>query len=288
MTLFFINSTLLHFCFVDSWNKAKTVALFAFLSIILPDWALAAPDSKYWAYWDKSNPDSSAVINHDIWQEVLDKYLVLRPDANRFRYRNVSQKDRDKLDKYLRELSALDPRNYSKAEQKAYWINFYNALTVDLILEHYPLKSITKIGPWYRFGPWDSDITRVAGQKLTLNDIEHRILRPLWEDSRIHYAVNCASLGCPDLSSKVFTATTTDQMLDELARRFIRQEKGVSWIDGRLTLSRIYEWYEKDFIDQEGVVLHLRQFASSATARKLKKYTGVIQYQYHWGLNELK
>lgn len=277
----------LRYCFANLRRRAVTLILFTLVSA-LSHVAIAAPDSKYWAYWDKSNPDSSAVINHDIWQEVLDKYLVLRPDGNHFRYRNVSQRGRDKLDKYLREMSSLDPRNYSKAEQKAYWINFYNALTVDLILEHYPVKSITKIGPWYRFGPWDSDITRVAGQKLTLNDIEHRILRPLWEDNRIHYAVNCASLGCPDLSGKVFSATTTDQMLDALARRFIRQEKGVSWIDGRLTLSRIYEWYEKDFIDQEGVVLHLRQFASVATARKLKEYTGVIQYQYNWGLNELK
>ncbi|WP_083232497.1 DUF547 domain-containing protein [Endozoicomonas atrinae] len=249
---------------------------------------MAAPASKYWAYWDISNSDSSVVINHRLWQEVLDTYLVLRPDGNRFRYKDVSQEDRDKLDKYIMEMSSLDPRTYSKAEQKAYWINFYNALTVDLVLEHYPVKSITKIGPWYRFGPWDMDITRVAGQRLTLNDIEHRILRPLWEDSRIHYAVNCASIGCPDLSAMVFTAANTDQMLDDLARRFIRQEKGMSWVDERLTLSRIYEWYEKDFVDQEGVVLHLLRFSSQGNARRLKKYTGVIQYQYEWGLNELK
>nr|WP_306671012.1 DUF547 domain-containing protein [Endozoicomonas sp. SESOKO1] len=249
---------------------------------------MAAPASQYWAFWDKNNPDSSEVIHHHLWQEILDSYLVLRPDGNRFRYQSVNQEDRDKLNKYIMDMSSLDPRTYSEAEQKAYWINLYNALTVDLVLEHYPVKSITKIGPWYRFGPWDMEITRVAGQELTLNDIEHRILRPLWDDSRIHYAVNCASLGCPDLSATVFTAANTEQMLDELARRFIRQEKGMSWVDGRLTLSRIYEWYEQDFVDQEGVVLHLRQFASRKDARRLKKYTGTIQYQYDWGLNELK
>ncbi|WP_257264289.1 DUF547 domain-containing protein [Endozoicomonas sp. ONNA2] len=249
---------------------------------------MAAPASSYWALWDKSNSESSGVINHQLWQEILDTYLALRPDGNRFRYQLVSQEDRDKLDKYLTDMASLDPGNYSEAEQKAYWINFYNALTVDLILEHYPVKSITKIGPWYQFGPWDMDITQVVGQNLTLNDIEHRILRPLWDDSRIHYAVNCASIGCPDLSPTAFTAANTEPMLNELARRFIRQEKGMSWVDGKLTLSRIYEWYEQDFIDQEGVVLHLRQFASQADGRRLKNYTGTIQYQYDWRLNELK
>lgn len=287
MTRSFTNSASLRFCFTNLWKRAKTVSLGAFLFVV-PGLVMAAPASQYWAFWDKNNPGSSAVINHHLWQEILDSYLVLRPDGNRFRYQSVSQEDRDKLNRYLMDMSSLDPRTYSEAEQKAYWINLYNALTVDLVLEHYPVKSITKIGPWYRFGPWDMEITRVAGQELTLNDIEHRILRPLWDDSRIHYAVNCASLGCPDLSVTVFTAANTEQMLDELARRFIRQEKGMSWVDGRLTLSRIYEWYEQDFVDQEGVVLHLRQFASRKDARRLKKYTGIIQYQYDWGLNELK
>ena len=287
MTISFNNSASLRCCLTGLLRQVKAFTFFAFL-FTLPDLTMAAPASKYWAYWDKSNPDSSVVISHHLWQEILDTYLVLRPDGNRFRYEKVSREDRGKLNKYIMEMSSLDPRTYSKAEQKAYWINLYNALTVDLVLEHYPIKSITKIGPWYRFGPWDMDITRVAGQKLTLNDIEHRILRPLWEDSRIHYAVNCASIGCPDLSAVVFTAANTDQMLDELARRFIRQEKGMSWVDGRLTLSRIYEWYEKDFVDQEGVVLHLLRFSSRGNAQRLKKYTGVIQYQYEWGLNELK
>lgn len=277
-------------CYGLANTRCRVVMPFLLCVILFPvsGLAVAAPDSKYWAYWDKNTPDSTATIDHAPWQEILDNYLVTRPEGNRFRYRAVSHKGRQTLDKYLAAMSALDPGKYAKAEQKAYWINFYNALTVDLILEHYPVKSITKIGPWYRFGPWDSEITQVAGQPLTLNDIEHRILRPLWEDNRIHYGVNCASLGCPDLSARVFTAANTEQMLDELAERFIQQEKGVSWVDGRLTLSRIYEWYEKDFVDQEGVLLHLRRFAHRSTVKRLKHYTGTLQYQYDWNLNELK
>ena len=287
MTVLSTNSISFRYRFVSIMDNAIAFILYTLL-LLCSEVILAAPASKYWGYWDRSVPESTAVINHEAWQEFLDEYLVVRPNGSHVRYAAVGHEDRNKLDEYLVEMSSLDPRSYSKEEQKAYWINFYNALTVDLVLEHYPVKSITKIGPWYRFGPWDNDITQVAGQKLTLNDIEHRILRPLWEDNRIHYAVNCASLGCPDLSPTIFTAANTEQQLDDLARRFIKQEKGVSWIDGKLTLSRIYEWYEKDFVDQEGVVLHMRQFASPATARRLKKYTGVIQYQYNWGLNELK
>ena len=248
----------------------------------------AAPKSEYWAFWDKSNPESGATINHQPWQQLLDLYLVRRLEGSLFRYQAVTKEDRQDLKQYLQFLSSIDPRDYAKNVQKAYWINFYNALTVDLVLENYPVKSITKIGPWYKFGPWDMNITKVAGQTLTLNDIEHRILRPLWRDNRIHYAVNCASLGCPDLSSVAFIGANTDVMLDELARRFIRQEKGVSWTGRTLTLSRIYEWYESDFIDQEGVTLHLRRYSTPEQSKRIKNYTGSIQYRYDWRLNNLK
>lgn len=287
MTVLSSNFILSLYGFVSIRYKTLSLILYALL-FLGSETVWAALGSKYWGYWDKSVPDSTHAINHESWQMLLDKYLVVRPDGHRFKYHAVSREDRNKLNEYIFKMSSLDPRFYSKEEQKAYWINFYNALTIDLVLEHYPIKSITKIGPWYRFGPWDSDIVVVAGQKLTLNDIEHRILRPLWEDNRIHYAVNCASIGCPDLSTKVFTVANTEKQLDLLARRFVSQEKGMSWIDGRLTLSRIYEWYERDFVDQEGVVLHLQQFASPTTARKLKKYTGVIQYQFNWRLNDFK
>lgn len=113
--------------------------------------------------------------------------------GNRFRYKAVSDTDHQKLKDYLDYLSRLTPVEYPREIQKAYWINLYNALTVDLILQHYPVESITDIGSWYHFGPWDDEVVTASGQPLTLNDIEHRILRPLWEDNRIHYAVNCAS-----------------------------------------------------------------------------------------------
>lgn len=249
---------------------------------------LAAPASQYWGVWDKSDESSQKIVNHQVWQELLDRYLVSMPEGNKFRYIRVNEKDRQALQKYLEQLSNLDPGLFSKSEQKAYWINFYNALTVELILKNYPLKSITKLGGWFKFGPWDEKVTTVTGQSLTLNDIEHRILRPLWNDNRIHYAVNCASLGCPDLADKIYTGKNVERLLDAQAGRFIQQEKAVSWIDGRLVLSRIYEWYESDFGSRKELMNHLRKYASGSQRQRLDKFTGVIDYQYNWNLNELK
>ena len=260
--------------------------LFCFAFLCAP-YGWAAPSSKYWSIWDEQNPASKESINHQPWQMILDNYLVELPGTNLFRYQTVSADDRKKLQSYLKQLADTDPRRYSKPEQKAYWINFYNALTVNLILEKYPVKSITNIG-WFNFGPWNRDITKVAGQNLSLNDIEHRILRPLWKDSRIHYAVNCASLGCPDLSPRAYTAANVEDQLDAQARRFIQQEKGVDWIDGRLVLSRIFEWYESDFGTRSRLIEHLTQYSTPATLRKLSRYNGVVEYQYDWNLNELK
>ena len=249
---------------------------------------LAAPASQYWGIWDKSDESSKKTVDHHLWQELLDRYLVSMPEGNRFRYARVNEKDRQSLKKYLEQLSNLDPGHLKKSEQKAYWINFYNALTVEMILKNYPVKSITKLGGWFKYGPWDEKVTTVAGQSLTLNDIEHRILRPLWNDNRIHYAVNCASLGCPDLAGKIYTGENVDKLLDAQAERFMQQEKGVSWIEGRLILSRIYEWYKSDFGSRKELINHLKKHASEAQRKRFEKFTGVIDYQYNWNLNELK
>ena len=265
----------------------KTIITAAFL-FILAFPVLAAPGSQYWGVWDKSDDSSKKTINHQVWQDLLDRYLVSMPNGSRFRYIRVTEKDRQALQNYLKELSGLDPRQFNKSEQKAYWINFYNALTVELILKNYPVKSITKLGGWFKFGPWDEKVTEVAGLSLTLNDIEHRILRPLWNDKRIHYAVNCASLGCPDLAEKAYTGGNVEQILETQTERFIRQEKAISWIDGRLVLSRIYEWYEDDFGSGKELIRHFRQYSTPAQSRRLERFTGIIDYQYNWSLNELK
>ncbi len=203
-------------------------------------------------------------------------------------YDKVTSEDRKRLTAYIERLTSIDPRQYSRAVQMAYWINLYNALTVDLILKNYPVKSITKLGPWYSFGPWDESLAKVAGESLSLNDIEHRILRPLWQDKRIHYAVNCASKGCPDLASEPYTAVNLERMLSEAAQRFINQEKGVEFVDGKLVLSRVYEWYGEDFGSKKDLMTHLKAHANDKLKLRLEKYTGPVDYRYDWSLNVYK
>ncbi|CZF83421.1 DUF547 domain-containing protein [Grimontia marina] len=259
----------------------RPLLLIAFLS---PAVVFAAPKSDLWPIWEKSNESSSASFDHGHWQKILDKYLLEKGQHNLFNYSAVSPADKALLSQYLTNLTALDPRNYSKAEQFAYWVNLYNALTVQLILDEYPVKSITKLGGFLSFGPWDDEVAKIAGQSLTLNDIEHRILRPIWNDSRIHYAVNCASLGCPNLATTAFSADNSEALLEAAAKQFTNSNKGAS-IDGNtLTLSSIYDWYGVDFGNNEQEIL--KAIDQHRDGSKLEGWKGKIKYDYDWSLNQ--
>ncbi len=250
----------------------------------------AAPDAVLDPFWKKFNAENKKTIDHGAWQIFLDKYVIkdARFKQNLLAYKKVSVADKKRLEEYLRFLQSLDPRAYSQSEQKAFWLNFYNALTVNLILDNYPVDSITDIKKrFYHFGPWNDEIASVQGKQLSLNDIEHRILRPIWQDPRIHYGVNCASKGCPDLLTQAFTGNNTEALLDQAARIFINHHRGVAFVDGQLKLSRIYDWYQVDFGDSEfGVIKHLMHYAQPALKEQLKNYRGRISYQYDWQLNE--
>lgn len=250
---------------------------------------LFTPDIEPWDMWIIAEQTNTATIDHAGWQQILNLYLVAETQdgINRFDYAGITKADRVRLDEYINGLAAIDPRDYKRTEQLAYWINLYNALTVQVVLDHYPVNSIRSImGGMLSPGPWDEQLITVAGQPLTLNDIEHRILRPIWLDPRIHYAVNCASLGCPNLAADAYTAAKADAMLDEAARDFINHPRGVSFDDGVLVLSSIYDWYGDDFgPDEQALLGHLRKFAQPELEMQLSGYTGKIKYAYDWQLN---
>lgn len=251
----------------------------------------AVPSPDRWSYWDKVNNNSERVVDHSKWQKFLDRYVKLSESTGMYmvEYGRVTKTEKESLDVYLESLSGQDPRTLNRAEQLAYWINLYNALTVDLILDYYPVKSITRLGKgWFRMGPWRDELIMIAGQTISLHDIEHRILRPIWNNPRIHYALNCASIGCPDLLPEVFQGVTIDEQLAAAARRFINQEKGASFVSGRLVLSSIFDWYEDDFMDKEGVLKEIKSFASDDLKRQLENYRGRISYRYNWKLNEYR
>ncbi len=251
------------------------------LSALLSFSVFAAPKAELWSYWQQSDLANQAQISHQEWQQLLDRYLVSQGENTRFRYSKVSPADKAKLKQYIQRLATLDPRQYRKAEQYAYWVNLYNAVTVDLILDHYPIKSITKLGGLFSFGPWDQNVLVINGKKLTLNDIEHRILRPIWQDPRTHYAVNCASLGCPNLQAKTFTADNTQTLLDSAAKTFINSKKGVTISGDNAQISSIYDWFAVDFGGESQVFNHIRKYAP-----QYNSFSGRVTYHYDWSLNQ--
>ena len=260
------------------------------LGISVGTTAFAAPKAELWSHWQANDAQSSTRIDHSAWAQFLDKYLIVGKfgTANLVRYAAVSSTDKDSLAQYLAELSAVSMTKLNRTEQKVVWINLYNALTVYTILDHYPVESIRDIrSGWFSAGPWDLKLIKMEGVELSLNDIEHRILRPIWQDNRVHYAVNCASLGCPNLQPEPFTAENSNHLLEKAAHEYVNSLRGIDLTGGELTLSSIYDWFQADFGGTDATVLaHLEKFAVPALAAKLKRYKGTIFYQYGWDLNK--
>ena len=263
-----------------------------FLCILTVNQASAAPAAKLWPYWQAHDPDSLVVVDHTDWDNILKRYVDARHPSgiNRFHYGNVAEQDKYALKNYLKKMEKIQVSRLNRTEQKAYWINLYNGLTIHLILKHYPVKSIRQIdiSPGiFSDGPWDARLLEIEGQEVSLNDIEHRILRPIWRDNRIHYAVNCASLGCPNIQPQAYTAENLEMLLEKGARQFINHRRGVKFIKDRLQVSSIYIWFQKDFGDSDaGIKQHLEKYLAAAKAEKLKSVKQRIGHQYDWDLNE--
>ncbi|MEO1544549.1 MAG: DUF547 domain-containing protein, partial [Pseudomonadota bacterium] len=195
-------------------------------------------------------------------------------------------------------LEAVDPRKLGRNEQFAYWANLYNAKTIDVVLDHYPVDSIRKITineGLFGFlkksvgagGPWKAKVVTVAGTKLSLDNIEHDIMRPVFSDPRVHYAVNCASYGCPNLRRTAFTGATLEQQLDEGAKAFVNHPRGISVKNGSVTASSIYQWFQKDFGgNAKGVLDHSRKYAADDLKAQLEGVTEIGRYEYDWSLND--
>ena len=168
----------------------------------------------------------------------------------------------------------------------AYWANLYNALTVQIVTENYPVKSIRDIKSGWRAGPWKRDLVTVEGETLSLDNIEHDIMRPTYGTPLVHYMVNCASVGCPNLKETPWQAETLDADLDQAARAFINSPRGVNSNKGRLQVSSIYKWFDDDFGgSQQGVLNHLAQYADEDVAAKLLGRKKIDKFDYNWGVN---
>ncbi len=191
-----------------------------------------------------------------------------------------------KLDQYLKTLEKADTNRLSRNEQFAFYINAYNAWTIKLILSGYPdIKSIKDLGSLFR-SPWKKKIIHIDGETLTLDNIEHDILRPRFKDPRLHFAVNCASKGCPPLRSEPYEGRVLDQQLDEMTRAFINQPE-MNRLEGQnLYVNSIFKWFSKDF--NKDVIGFFLKYAEGDLKKGLEanKENIKIKYMdYDWSLN---
>lgn len=232
----------------------------------------------------------------DALDRLLARHLVPHPDGlNRVRYAAwaASAEDRAALSAWIEAASAAAPSRMGRDEAFAFWANLYNALTLREVLDHHPVRSIRDIAsrgvpfdPKGWFGPWRTRLVAVEGRRLSLDDIEHGIMRPTFRDPRVHYAVNCAAIGCPNLRPTAWRAATLDRDLDEAAAIFVNHPRGVAVLgDGRLRVSSIYLWFGEDFGGAEGVVAHFHRHAAPPLAARLGPAARIAEDSYDWSLN---
>lgn len=269
------------------------------VSVLVPQGAYAAPKADLWPDWQAHDPNSTSAIDHSGWQAVLDLFVAEpEPGVTTFDYK-AALEDRvngiDAVKGYIEDMVAVAVSQLNRAQQMAYWINLYNALTVQVVLDHYPVASIRDIDispGLFSSGPWGKKLITVEGRTLSLDDIEHRILRPIWNDPRIHYAVNCASVGCPALAKQAFDADLLEDQLDQAARGFINHPRAIYRDgDGGFVLSSLYDWYREDFGARDvQFVTHLLTYAGPELTAQLD---GIGRFDvsddvYDWALNAPK
>lgn len=259
--------------------------LFSLLSVP----AQAVPKAELWAVWDQADEESTKTFDHALWQQLLARFVTPGDDGvNRVGYVALGAGNGLRtLTTYIEQQTALDPRYYNKAEQLGYWINLYNALTVQRVIKYPKKGTILRMGAkFFSIGPWNDKVATVAGEALTLNDIEHRILRPIWQDHRIHFAVNCASIGCPNLSVTAYDADNAQALLAMGEHAYINHPRGVTHRANRkLRLSSIFDWYRVDFGANEREILQYLSLHHETLGDALKNHTGSVKYDYDWDLN---
>lgn len=191
-------------------------------------------------------------------------------------------KDKETLADYLSDVSTRHPdTSWPAAKEKAFWINAYNAYTIKIILDNYPLKSITHIKRKGKTA-WKMPLVRVGGKTYTLDHIEHEILRKKFKDPRIHVGVNCASVSCPKLANFAFTEENIDAELERLMKDFINDPSRNKISSKKIEISEIFNWFKEDFIAEGTVIDYLNKYSDTTIDRKAK-----IKYlSYDWGLNE--
>ncbi len=233
---------------------------------------------------------STRRIDHAAWQRWLDRYVDAQHPSgiNRVRYSQVNAQGQAELGSYINSLTRIDPRPLNRSEQMAYWLNLYNAVTVQVVLQHPGIDSIRDIkSGFFSSGPWGLKLVTVAGHALSLNEIEHGILRPGFKDHRVHFAANCASMGCPNLAAEAYDGQRLNAQLATAEQTYLAHPRGVHFDGDTLVLSSIFDWYSDDFApDEAGVLRYLSAQVPPSLGQRLRSFKGKLRYEYDWALNK--
>lgn len=220
-----------------------------------------------------TTPNGPWVPTHDLWNDLLKKHVSADGKVDYLGFK----KDMAALESYLGGLTRNPVQDdWSRNEKMAYWINAYNAFTVKLILDNYPISSITKLD---NGKTWDVKRITLGKNTYSLNNLENDILRPKFNDARIHFAVNCAAKSCPPLLNRAFMADKLDVQLEQQAKAFINNPKYNKISANEVQISKIFEWYAQDF---GNIIEYLNKYSTT----KINPNATVKYLEYDWALNE--
>jgi Protein of unknown function, DUF547 len=227
---------------------------------------------------------AAAPVDHSTYDRLLRKYVSDKGLVNYKAWKG----DQKELNQYLDLLSKNPPgANWSKAEQMAYWINAYNAYTIKLILNHYPVESIKDIGSKIKIPfvttPWAAEFFSIGGKKMSLDDIEHGTLRKKYDDPRIHFALVCASVSCPRLRNEAYTAAKLNQQLDDQGRDFLNDPAKNKISKEGAQLSKYFDWYKGDWSKNGQSVA---KWVNKYSATPMSPTAKITYLDYNWKLNE--
>ena len=218
------------------------------------------------------------------YNRFLQTYVKPTNGINLVAYADVTEADAMAIKGYIEGLANTEITDFTDSEKMAYWFNLYNAVTLDLILDNYPVDSIKDIED-----PWSRKLVNVRGATMSLDEIEHETLRENYDEPRIHFAVNCASIGCPNLKQTVWEAETLEADLNQAAKDYIASSRGIMVKGEKLQASSIFDWYEEDFgTNDEEVLTYLSQFAEGEKKSAMQNANEISDYQYDWSLNDAK
>jgi len=229
----------------------------------------------------KNYRSTSQPITHEIWNTLLKDYVT---EAGHVNYKGIIA-DSVTFNKYIQLLQNHHPnkKNWSEDERLAYWLNAYNAFTVKLIVEHYPVKSIKDIKNGIPFvnTVWDIKFIKIEGATYDLNNIEHGIIRKRFKEPRIHFAANCASISCPRLRNEAYMADRIDDQLADQARYFMANHVKNIMTPDKLQLSKLFKWYKGDFTKGQTLIEFLNLYAPV----EINKDADIEHMDYLWTLN---